>query len=149
MVRRGRGYRWADATPGNTIALKSGIASERAIVARLPETREEVIAEAPWLENPVYGSAVERYVRIETLFRMLSQWATRLIERKGAGAVKPYHWIMLERYARTAAQLAEPLGLDPRSRVELEKLMADAGRSKFDLAKHWQEQTEQEGRDGR
>jgi phage terminase small subunit len=42
---------------------------------------------------------------------------------------------MLERYARTAAQLAEPLGLDPRSRVELEKLMADAGRSRFDLAR--------------
>jgi hypothetical protein len=135
MVRRGRGYRWADATPGNTIALKSGIASERAIVARLPETREEVMAEAPWLDDPVYGSAVERYVRIETLFRMLSQWAEGLIERKGAGAVKPYHWIMLERYARTAAQLAEPLGLDPRSRVELEKLMADAGRSRFDLAR--------------
>jgi hypothetical protein len=149
MVRRGRGYRWADATPGNTLALKSGITSERAILARLPETREEVIAEAPWLEDPVYQSAVERYVRIETLFKMLSEWATGLIEKRGAGAVKPYHWIMLERYARTAAQLAEPLGLDPRGRIELEKLMADAGRSKFDLALHWQQQAEEQADDGR
>ena len=141
--REPRGYKWPDATPGNTIALKHGAGSERAIAERLPETRQDVIAQAPWLDDPVYASAVERYVREETVCRMLFDWTMEVIKTQGPAKVRPYVWDQLAIHTRAAARLAEPLGLDPRSRIELEKLMADAGRSKFDLARHWQEQQEQ------
>lgn len=79
---------------------------------------------------------------------MAGDWITATIEERGPAAIKPYVWTFFERYVRTAAALAEPLGLDPRSRVELQKLMADAGRSRFDLARYWMEEEQAEQSDG-
>jgi hypothetical protein len=123
------------ATPGNTIALKSGADSERAILAKLPETRKEVLDVAPWLAEEPDQVAVERFCRAETRARMLDAWIVATTEHKGPQAVKPWAWQEANRADRLAAELGHSLGLDPLGRARLQRETADAGRSRFDLAR--------------
>ena len=143
MVRRGRGYSWKQFEPGHTVTLKHGTSSERAIAERLPETRREVLDVAPWLEDATDQMAVQRFMRAETRARMLDAWIVATMNDKGIHAVKPWVWQEANRADRLAAELGHFLGLDPIGRVRLQHATAEAGKSTFDLAKHWQEQQEQ------
>jgi hypothetical protein len=44
-----RGYSWEPFKNDNAVALKHGTGSERAIAAKLPETRRDVLEVAPWV----------------------------------------------------------------------------------------------------
>ena len=72
--RPGHPPRHPDFEPGNTVALTAGHRSERAIAARVPATRAELLEVAPWLADAADADAVARYLRVETRARMLDEW---------------------------------------------------------------------------
>src|SRR5664280_3386808 len=58
-----RGYSWPDATPGNTLALKHGTYSDRAIAERAAVVHASLLEVAPWCAEDRYLPSVNRYLQ--------------------------------------------------------------------------------------
>ena len=117
-----RGYKWADATPGNLIALKYGAHSPRAIAARAEILADAVVAEAPWLVAPIFQPAVERYARAEAIAQLHGEHILTLLETEpekvGARLLEASSGA-----TNTANRMAESLGLTPLSRAKVAALV--------------------------
>jgi hypothetical protein len=80
-------------------------------------------------------TAVERFCRAETRARMLDAWIVATVEAKGPDRVRPWSWQEANRADRLATELGHSLGLDPLGRARLQRETAEAGHSRFDLAR--------------
>lgn len=130
-----RGYKWADAEPGNLLAVRHGAGSERLVSAKAAEVLAELMASYPWLEE-VDGVVLDTLVRAKARHDLLADYIDRVIEgtaeaypRKGRPttgieAVPDVVWQQVSREARTVLDAASRLGFTPRDRAEL---FRDAG----------------------
>ena len=131
-----RNYSWPDATEGNTLALKSGAWSERKVVAEIerlsPELAQE-IEDVGYLSDPSYGAALRAWIRAESRVNLLEAWFADkgLLDPEGV----PHRGVeTLLRAEAHAARCRSRLGLDPVSRVQLQKDLTESGRNTVDMA---------------
>ena len=87
-----RGYSWAPFAPGNTASLKHGAHSERTVAARAEEIRSLVTDAFPFLCEPLFGEALERYCRAEARARLLHDYCVEKAEAEGVEAVPRTLW---------------------------------------------------------
>lgn len=128
-----RGYSWATAEPGNTIALKHGAWSPRKVEPLAAELVEQVALNASWLRD-YDRPAVWAWARTEARVQLLSEWlADRGGDLDDEGAVRPAA-ALLDRLEARAESLRARLGFDPLSRARLGR---DTVASELDLARLW------------
>jgi hypothetical protein len=89
------------------------------IAAKAAEIRPWIRTVAPWLDEPVYLPAVDRWLRAEARSLLLHDHITKVSEEKGVGAVASRLWEMAAATERLAARLGRDLGLDPTGRARL------------------------------
>lgn len=119
-----RGYRWPDATAGNTIALKSGAYSPRAVEPAAQALLQEVASDqaTSYLAEPAYAATLRSWATAQARADLLAAWlAERPIEEQirapRGGARSPLEvWFGLQ---RTAVGIADRLGLTPLARARL------------------------------
>lgn len=126
-----RGYQWADAEPGNTLALKHGAYSEQAIEHLAAAVHGELLRVAPWLDAPQFAPSVNRYLQAtarevlahEALVGMQpgAKGFTRLLETATAAA-------------RLAWTMGHELGLTPAGHARLKILFAGSEHAEASLA---------------
>lgn len=127
-----RGYRWADATPGNDLALKHGAYSERRVEPIAVELAAGITTVRPDLAEPRFVFAVRAWARAEARVANVEDW---LVDRGllgDDGDPRPATELLLK-LERQAADLRARLGLDPRSDAQLSRERTDATRSAVDL----------------
>jgi hypothetical protein len=109
--------------PGNTIAaVRHGADSDRVVAARARLVKAGVLEQAPWLDEPIFANAVERYCRAEARAQLLSDWIFSVAEQKGPAKVAVRLWESAVASDRAASQLAAELGITPLSRARLAAL---------------------------
>jgi hypothetical protein len=112
--RRGaRGYSWPPFEKGNLVAVKHGASSERIVSARAAEIRVLLVESFPFLAEPIFAEALERYVRAEARARLLYDYCFAKAEAEGVEAVPRTLWQEASRAESNAAKCAQDLGLDP------------------------------------
>ncbi len=127
--RPARGYKWADATPGNVIALKHGAHSLRYVNADVEALRPIFFAAFPWIEERGDIFAVDRFLHKEIQAGRLRRYIDQIIEKDGVGAVPDGDWKNLNAADAQAAKFGDRLGLDPTSRARLQQAVAPADSS--------------------
>jgi len=110
---------------GNTFHLTHGANSERAIARRAKAVRSALLDVAPWLAEPEYAPAVDRWERAEARALLLHDHITKTAAEKGTGAVPTRMWEQATAADRLAAQLGNTLGLDPTGKARLKAIAAD------------------------
>ncbi len=119
--------KWADAEPGNTLAVKHGAYSERAIAEKAVAIREGLYAVAPWLSGDSDVIAVARFLRVEARSLLLQAAIEKqAAERGGPDKVSAKLYEQATASDRLAAQLGSVLGLDPLGRARLQQQAAGA-----------------------
>lgn len=125
MGEPARGYKWEDAKPGNTIALKHGAYSPRVVLPLAQELVDQVLKQAT---DPASATS---YLADVTYRPALWDWAvararverlhTALVQHGDCHGCKSCgRWdAELDRWMTRAASLAQRLGLDPLSRARL------------------------------
>ena len=138
-----RGYKWADATPRNTLAVRHGAGSESLVSAKADAVLQELMDEYPWLIE-ADGVIVDVFVRAKVRFNVLSDYIDDILNGRreayprkgypttGVEAVPDRVWQQVSREARTILDVGAQLGLSPLSRATL---MKDTS-----LARHFAEQ---------
>jgi hypothetical protein len=126
-----RGYKWADATPGNFIALKHGARSRRIYEPVAADLAAGLLEDRPDLEG--YPDALTQWAESEARAELLRKWiAERGIfdddESPRSGVLT---WLRV--FENQATDARKVLGLDPRSHAELAKVRAEATSQTFDL----------------
>ncbi len=124
-----RGYSWADAAPGNVLALKHGARSRRVFEPVARELAAELLVQRPDLEN--YPDAVTQWA--EARAELLRRWIAdrTLFDEDEAPRAGVLTW--LRTFEGQAAEARKALGLDPRSHADLIKVRAEATSQTFDL----------------
>jgi hypothetical protein len=126
-----RGYKWRDAWPGNTLALKHGAYSEGFMQPLADDLSQDLLERRPDLAT--YPEAVSAWAYAETraaIWRML-------LDR--GGLVDGNHdvrekWLKeLRADERRAAEERRNLGLDPASHARLMRERAEATSKAIDL----------------
>lgn len=130
-----RGYKWADAGPGNTLALKHGADSERFIAERAVEVKTRILELAPWVDKDVFIPAVARYMRAEARELLLHDFITDVAVRKGVGAVPQRLWEQATAATNAAGKAAADLGLTPQSYARLRATTGHAAATEAGLDK--------------
>ncbi len=133
MSRPARGYSWPDATPGNTIALKHGANSPRAIAARAELIRPRLFEVCPWLHETHDVIAVDRFLRAESRALILHSYIAGICDGPGAAKVPVKVWEQATAADNLAARLGNTLGLDPTGRARLQQTVASTEASLADL----------------
>jgi len=83
-----------------------------------------VISRAPWLNDELYEDERQRYLRASAVSELLSNYILGVSENEGIEHVAAR---VLEQYVastRLASQLADKLGMTPRSYVEIHSIIA-------------------------
>ena len=106
-----RGYKWADATPGNLIALKHGANSDRIIAERAEQVHTELLAVCPWLAEDQFIPAVNRYLQADGREALLHTYISDTAAVDGPGKVSSRTWEQATAASRLAAKLGSDLGL--------------------------------------
>lgn len=127
-----RGYRWEPFKPGNTAGEKSGAFSERKISPLADQLAAAAREAIPYLASDDFDAAVAAWSRAEAQAQLVFDWVDRhgVIGEDGKPTVS-LDWLI--RFERLAAEQRARLGLDPTSRVRLEKDLAAIGAARFDL----------------
>ncbi|MGA9315926.1 MAG: hypothetical protein WBV77_15010 [Solirubrobacteraceae bacterium] len=112
--------------PGNDVALRHGAYSERAIAERAEQVHGELLAVAPYLDEPRFIPAVQRYLSAASREALLDEHIRTVTAEKGAGAVPARAWEQATAAARLAAKLGSDLGLDPIGHARIRALSAGA-----------------------
>jgi hypothetical protein len=115
--------------PGHTLSLRHGAYSERAIAARAEAVHAELLTFAPYLDEPRFLPAVQRYLDAAARELLLHEHVERLSAEKGTGAVPARVWEQATAAARLAAKLGSDLGLDPIGHARIRALSAASGAS--------------------
>jgi hypothetical protein len=151
----GRGYSWADAEPGNLLALRHGASCERFVDPLSRDIVETLLQDAdcpPHLHLPRYTAALAAWGRAEACCRLIADWLGQQDVREALtassstdetedhvkgrttrrGAVRQVEGAMaaLDRHERRAAGLRSDLGLTPASAARMRLDVAP----RFDLA---------------
>jgi hypothetical protein len=127
--------KWADATPGNTLALRHGAYSEAAISAKAAEIRDALYEVAPWLTSDSDTIAVARFLRVEARSLLLQAAIERQsAERGGPDKVSAKLYEQATASDRLGAQLGHSLGLDPGGRAKLQQQVAGAAEAEQSIA---------------
>ncbi len=114
--------RHADFEEGNTLSLVHGANSPRVIEAVARIVRDDVVAQAPWIVEPIFSDALQRYCRAEARARLLSEHIFAVIEEKGAGKVAQRLWESAVASDNAASKAAAEMGLTPLARARLAAL---------------------------
>jgi hypothetical protein len=121
--------------PGNTDAVVThGATSPRAIAERAEQVHAELLAVAPYLAEPKFAPAANRYLQAAAREALLHEHITRLSDEKGPGAVPARVWEQATAAARLAARLGSDLGLDPIGHARIRALSAGAEATEASLA---------------
>lgn len=121
-----RGYKWPDAEPGNTLAVKHGGWSERLIAETIEELRpamQRIIDQCAWLQ-PIDEWAISDYLYDRARLLRIRRWVEEQDDAEGPlheGADREVNRLM-----RRCLDHRARLGLDPasRSRLALERALA-------------------------
>ena len=113
-------------TEGNAVSVRHGAYSERAIAERAEQVHGELLEHAPYLAEPRFIPAVNRYLHAASREALLDEYIQRLSAEKGAGAVPARVWEQATAAARLAAKLGSDLGLDPIGHARIRALSAGA-----------------------
>lgn len=142
-----RGYRWADATPGNTLAMVHGAKSERRITPVADRIEAELLAGEdcpPYLRADMsYRPAIRAYARAQACVELLVGWLDEhditdaladhedheeteettkgSATRRGSSRRVQSALDALHKHQTRAATLASRLGLDPASRAKISR----------------------------
>jgi hypothetical protein len=119
---------------GNSLALIHGASSERAVAERAKQVHAELEAVAPWLREPHFAPALQRYLGACSRERLLHEWIEEMAAERGAGAVPSRTWEQATAAARLAAKLGQDLGLDPIGHARLKAVAATAQLGALSLA---------------
>lgn len=121
-----KGYKWKDAEPGNTLAVKSGVESERLIEARAANVRAALYEVCPWLDRDEYAMEVARYVRVETRALMTHEYITRVAAEKGYEKVSTRVQEIASQQDKLALTIGTMLGLNPTGQARISALASSA-----------------------
>lgn len=121
-----RHYSWPPFEPGNTAALVHGGQSPRVIEAVARIVRDDVIEQAPWIVEPIFGDALARYCRAEARARLLSDHIFAVAEDHDAGKVPQRLWESAVASDNAASKAAAELGVTPLARARLAALTTSA-----------------------
>ena len=119
---------------GNTVALRHGAYSERAIAERAEQVHATLLEVAPWLAEQHFAPAVARYLRAASREALLDNHIAELAAEHGAGKVSSRTWEQATAATRLAAKLGQDLGLDPIGHARLKAVAANASISAATLA---------------
>jgi hypothetical protein len=126
--------RHPDFEPGNTAAVTHGADSQRFIAQKARQVHVALLDVAPYLAEPKFLPAVERYLNAAGREALLHDHVSRVSAEKGAGAVPSRVWEQATAAARLAAKLASDLGLDPIGHARIRSLSAGAEATEATLA---------------
>ena len=112
--------------PGNKVALRHGAYSAEVIAARAKQVHVELLAYAPYLDEPRFLPAVARYLAAASREALLDEHIQQVSAEKGTGAVPARVWEQCTAAARLASKLGSDLGLDPISHARIRALSAGA-----------------------
>lgn len=129
-----RGYSWADAEPGNTLAVRHGAYSPAIVGAKADELRPMVTAAAPWTAAPEFAGTLELYVRTLATALLGLEHIASVTETKGYGAVPNRLVESVNAMTNTAMRAGTLLGLDPRAKAQIQALTASTESSLAGLA---------------
>src|SRR5664280_988312 len=118
--------RHPDFETGNDLSTVHGANSPRAIATRAQEVHADLLAAAPYLDQPQWMPAVNRYLEAAARESLLHHHIATLSESKGAGAVPSRVWEQATAATRLAAKLGSDLGLDPVGHARIRALSAGA-----------------------
>lgn len=126
-----RGYSWPPAEPGNQLALKSGAWSPRHVDPKAQELLEEVAADpaVSYLAQPAYAATLRSWAVAQSRAELFGAWVfaqplEAQVKPPRGGARSPVElWLQ---FVKTAANLADKLGLTPLSRARLGRDVATA-----------------------
>jgi hypothetical protein len=135
-----RGYKWADATPGNVLALKHGAYSERAIAERAQLVHASLLEVAPWCAEDRYLPSVNRYLQA-TARETLAHDALM-----AGGKLSPRLLETATAAARLAWSMGDALGLTPAGHARLKLLVAGATEAEASLRDMAQQGRQTRGR---
>lgn len=109
----------------NTLALKHGAHSERALAPIAEAWVKTALEQAPYLRDPSYEPALLAWARFEAKCDLLHDWIDNnsLIDANGHATPAAK---LLPTYEGRAAALRATLGMDPISRAKLQKDSAAA-----------------------
>jgi hypothetical protein len=121
--------------PGNDLAeVKSGAYSPRRIAETAERVHEEIVAVAPWLDEPHFAPSIVRYLNAAARERLLHDHIMRMTEEHGVGSVSSRTFEQATAATRLAAKLGQDLGLDPIGHARLRAVAANASISAATLA---------------
>lgn len=132
--RPARGYSWPPLQPGHTLSMVHGGTSPRAITARAQLVHAELLTVVPYLAEPKFAPAVDRYLKAAAREALLHEHIERLCAEKGPGAVPARVWEQATAAARLASKLGSDLGLDPIGHARIRALSAGAEATEASLA---------------
>jgi hypothetical protein len=118
---------------GNDVALKHGAYSERVIAQRAVEVHKALLDCAPYLSEPKFLPAVNRYLQAAAREALLHDHIVSVSEATGAGAVPSRVWEQATAVARLAAKLGSDLGLDPIGHARIRSLSVNAEAAEMTL----------------
>ena len=98
--------------PGNSLALKHGAFSPRAVAQRAAQVRELLQEVAPDLAQPIFEDAIMRYCEAEARSRMLAEHIAAVVDAEGVPSVPPYLWEQASKATTVAAKIGADCGLD-------------------------------------
>jgi hypothetical protein len=123
-----RGYSWPPFEEGNSAALTHGAFSPRKVNPLAEQIAGVLLTQGPsFLRSPEYGLAVWGLARTEARIQTVSEWLDEHGELDDEGLPRPAGSLLLK-LERLAAEHRSRLGLDPSSRVRIERDLASVGR---------------------
>lgn len=134
MNQPARGYSWEPFQPGHTKSLVHGSESPRAINARAVEVHAELLRYAPYLDEPRFLPAVNRYLQAAARESLLHDFIMTTCDTKGPGAVPSRTWEQATAASRLSAKLGSDLGLDVIGHARIRALSVDAEVGQASLA---------------
>lgn len=130
-----RGYSWEPFLPEHVKSIIHGAKSERVVAAVAKVVKSEVVQDAPWLLEPIFGDSLERYCRAEARARLLADHMFRVADEDGAERIPVRLWESAVACDNAASRCAADLGLTPLSRAKLAALTTSTEVSAASLEK--------------
>ncbi|OZE79278.1 hypothetical protein CH304_20110 [Rhodococcus sp. 15-649-1-2] len=106
--------------PGNTLNLRHGAHSERALAPIAQAWVDTALAQCEYLRDPSYQPALLAWARFEAKCDLLHDWIDDNGMFTGTGDLNPAAKL-LPKFEGRAATLRATLGMDPLSRSKLQK----------------------------
>jgi hypothetical protein len=126
-----RNYKWADAEPGNFIALKHGARSRRVYEPIARDLATGLLEERPDLED--FPDALTQWAEAEARAELLRAWVAErgMFDAENTPRSGVLTWLRV--FENQALEARKTLGLDPRSHADLIRSRADAIKGELDL----------------